>query len=282
MKHHFTIDVEEHFQVAALERHVGRDRWAGLESRVVESTTRMLDLLRDADARATCFVLGWVAERHPELVRLIAAEGHEVASHGHQHERVTTLSREAFRESVRKSKAILESIIGRPVLGYRAPSFSIVHGLEWALDILVEEGYVYDSSLFPIRRPGYGYAGGRRDVHVLGRERGSLVEVPPATLRVAGTNLPAAGGAYFRLLPYGLVRAALKEAERRRQPGTFYIHPWEMDAAQPRFAVPIRTRIRHYGRLTSTEPRLRRLLREFRFQSIAETVERREVQCLAS
>ncbi len=263
------MDVEEHFQVSAFEPFVPRDLWDRLESRVARNVTALLELLSQHNASATFFVLGWVAERQPEVVRAIARAGHEVASHGWDHRRVTQQTAEEFRDSVRRTKAALEALTGSPVLGFRAPSFSIVPGREWALDILLEEGHRYDSSLFPVRRPGYGYAAGRRDPHRLERAGGRLWEVPPATWRVAGVNLPAAGGAYFRLFPYGLVRAALMDCQRRGVPGTFYIHPWELDPAQPRMAAPWATRVRHYGGLQRTEARLRRLLAEFRFSSIA-------------
>lgn len=268
--HHFTVDVEEHFQVLALAPYVPRERWEKLESRVARNVDRLLELLARHGAQATFFTLGWVAERQPAMVKAIAAGGHEVASHGYDHRKVTEQTPEAFRESVRRTKAILEDVTGQPCLGFRAPNYSIVAGREWALDVLLEEGYEYDSSLFPVRRPGYGYAGGARDPHWLDRPAGRLLEVPPATLRRLGLNLPAAGGAYFRLLPYALVRAALRDAERRGVPGTFYLHPWEYDADQPRFAVSALTRIRHYGGLARTWSRLERLLHEFRFTSIAQ------------
>ena len=272
MTHHFTVDVEEYFQVSALERYVPRSRWESLQSRVVASTTLLLDLLAETDQKGTFFVLGWVAERHPDLVRAIAAGGHEVASHGQDHRRVTDETPDEFRASVRRSKEILERIINAPVQGYRAPSFSIVQGREWALDILVEEGYTYDSSLFPIHRPGYGYAAAQRDPHWLDRPAGKLAELPPATVRKFGVNLPAAGGAYLRLLPGGLVRAAIREAEQRGAPATLYIHPWELDPEQPRIPVSIATRIRHYGGLRRTAPRLRKLFEEFRFTAIADSL----------
>ncbi|HTT66616.1 MAG TPA: XrtA system polysaccharide deacetylase [Gemmatimonadales bacterium] len=270
IRHYFTVDVEEHFQVLSLAPWVARERWDSLESRVSRNVDRLLQLLADHGATGTFFTLGWVAERQPAMVKAIAAAGHEVASHGYDHRRVVELSPEAFRDQVRRTKAILEALSGQPCLGYRAPNYSIVAGREWALDILVEEGYRYDSSLFPITRPGYGYAGGGRDPYWLDRPAGKLFEVPPTTLRRAGLNLPAAGGAYFRLLPPVLVRSALRDAERRGQPGTFYLHPWEIDPGQPRFDVPLLTRVRHYGGLAGTWRRLERLMREFRFVSVAE------------
>ena len=270
--HHFTVDVEEHFQVHALAPYVARERWGTLESRVARNVARLLDLLARHEVLATFFTLGWVAERQPGMVKAIAAAGHEVASHGHDHRRVAEQSPEEFRDSVRRTKALLEDLSGRPCLGFRAPSYSIVAGGEWALDVLLEEGYRYDSSLFPVRRAGYGYAAGGRDPHWIERPAGRLIEVPPATLRRLGVNLPAAGGAYFRLLPYGLVAAALRETERRGVPGTFYVHPWEVDPDQPRVEVPWPTRLRHYGGLARMRGRLERLLKEFRFTSIAEGV----------
>jgi polysaccharide deacetylase family protein (PEP-CTERM system associated) len=273
MIHHFTVDVEEYFQVSAFESLVPRQHWDKLESRVDSSVARLLDLLSSHGARATFFVLGWAARRHPEMIREIVRSGHEVASHGWDHRRVTAQTPEQFRESARRSKRLLEDLTGEPVLGFRAPAFSIVPGYEWALDILVEEGYRYDSSLFPVWHPGYGYPNGGRDPHWLQRPPGRLAEVPPATLRVGSVNLPAAGGAYFRHLPYGLARAAVRSCERRGVPATIYIHPWEIDPDQPRLAAPFLTRIRHYGGLRRTLGRLRRLLGEFSFRPIADTVE---------
>ncbi len=267
--HYFSVDVEEHFQVSAFEPFVSRESWDGHESRVEHNVLRILDLLDTHGARGTFFTLGWVAERHPTMVQEIARRGHEIASHGWDHRRVTELDPASFRDQVRRSKELLESQSGRPVIGYRAPSYSIVPGREWALDVLVEEGYRYDSSLFPVRRRGYGYARARTDPYWLDRPVGRLVEVPPTTIRVAGTNLPAAGGAYFRLFPYALVRAGLRSAAQRGVGGTFYIHPWEIDPGQPRVAVNLLTRLRHYGGLGRTWPRLERLLAEFRFTSIA-------------
>ncbi len=270
--HHFTVDVEEYFQVSAFEPSVRRESWSGFESRVERSVSQLLEMLSVSGTRATFFVLGWTAERSPHVVRQIAEAGHEVASHGWDHRRVGEQTRDAFRTSVRRSKSVLEDLTGRVVQGFRAPNFSIVPGREWALDVLVEEGYTYDSSLFPVRRPGYGYPSGDRDPHWLKLPSGRLAEVPPATLRCFGLNVPAAGGAYFRLFPYGVVRAALRDFEVRGVPATFYIHPWELDPDQPRFDVSWLTQLRHYGGLRGTVGRVRRLLREFRFCPIASTV----------
>ncbi|HLA15042.1 MAG TPA: XrtA system polysaccharide deacetylase [Gemmatimonadaceae bacterium] len=270
--HHFTVDVEEYFQVSALEPYAPREQWDHLPRRLEVGLRLLLDLLSEHDARGTFFVLGWVAERAPGLVREIVERGHEVASHGSDHRRVTTISREEFRESVRGSKQVLEDVTGQEVYGYRAPSFSIIRGGEWALDILVQEKYRYDSSLFPVRRRGYGFVGGGRDPYRLTLPSGTLDEIPPATVNVGRAVFPAAGGAYFRHLPYTLIHSALAAAEQRGVPGTFYIHPWELDPGQPKLAVPLLTRMRHYGGLTRTVPRLRRLLSSFRFQPIAGTL----------
>jgi polysaccharide deacetylase family protein (PEP-CTERM system associated) len=270
--HHFTVDLEEYFQVSAFERTVSRFEWERFESRVAGQVARLLELLARHEARATFFVLGWVAVRHAELIRTIARAGHEIASHGWDHARVTQQTPLQFADSIRCTKDALEEISGAPVLGFRAPSFSIVPGREWALDVLIEEGYRYDSSLFPVRRPGYGYPSGPPDPHWLERPGGRLAEIPPTTLRWCGMRLPAAGGAYFRLLPYRVVQAAFRQCEHRGVPGTFYIHPWEVDPGQPRLAVPWLTRVRHYGGLRRTTQRLERLLAEFRFTAIRDTV----------
>ena len=271
--HFFTVDVEEYFQVSALEPYVPPDRWDTLETRVEPCVDRLLDLLQRHDTRATFFTLGWIAERHPEMVQRIARLGHEIASHGWDHKRVTQLTPHQFRDSVKRAKTTLEQLSGTPVKGFRAPSFSIVPGLEWALDILLEEGYEYDSSLFPVARKGYGYASGGRFPHWLELTGGKLYEIPPTTLRRFGMNVPSAGGGYFRLLPYALTRGALLDAERRNRQGTFYIHPWEIDPDQPRFPVSRPTRLRHYGGLARTASRLDRLLSEFAFTSIAQTLD---------
>ena len=270
--HHFTVDVEEYFHVAALSPWFPRASWQHQESRVEASVGTLLEELSRRSASGTFFVLGWVAERLPAVVRAIADAGHEIASHGWDHAKVTDQQPSEFRASIRRTKQVLEDLTGVPVLGFRAPNYSIVPGYEWAFDILLEEGYRYDSSLFPIRRPGYGYPSARRDPHWLERPAGFLAEIPPATLGVAGLSLPAAGGAYFRLLPYGVIRAALRQSEARGMPATFYIHPWELDPDQPRLQVPWLTRLRHYGGLEWVHDRLRRLLSEFRFTTIASTL----------
>lgn len=266
--HVFSVDVEDWFQVNALEPWVPRARWEDFERRVEASTGRVLELLARHGAHGTFFTLGWVAERHPGLVRRIAEAEHEVASHGWWHRRITTLSPGAFREDLRASKAVLEDASGQRVLGFRAPSFSIRPGMEWAFDALLEEGYEYDSSLFPIRRPDYGWPGCPPAPHHVDRPAGRLLELPLATTVAAGLRLPAAGGGYLRQLPLGLTLGAFHRMADRGETGMFYIHPWELDPGQPRLELPWLTRIRHYRGLERTEALLDRVLATFRFTSV--------------
>ena len=274
IKHFFTIDVEEYFQVKALEAVVSRDQWLTHPSRVARSVDQLLASLARSGATGTFFTLGWLAKYRPQVVRSIAAAGHEIASHGFAHERVTSLSARAFREDVRSSKRALEDLTGRIVLGYRAPSFSIIPGYEWAFDVLIEEGYRYDSSLFPIRRRGYGYPAAHGTAHMIQRASGRLAEFPLATTRILSYPVPAAGGGYLRQLPFGITRRAFREATERSEPAVFYIHPWEIDPDQPRLPVHGFNRIRHYRGLSGTLSRVDRLLAEFRFGTIAEYLPR--------
>jgi polysaccharide deacetylase family protein (PEP-CTERM system associated) len=261
-----TVDVEDYFQVSAFERVVSRTQWEKLPSRVVANTERLLHLLAEREVRATFFVLGWVAERHPSLVSLISDLGHEVASHGYWHQLVYEQTPRAFREDVRRSKDVLEAVTGQRVEGYRAPSFSIVAKSLWALDILIEEGFRYDASIFPIRHDRYGIPESPRHPYLLPRSVGAIVEVPGSTARIGPMNLPVAGGGYFRLLPYRWTRWGIARLnERERRPAVFYLHPWEVDPEQPRLPASALSRFRHYRNLDRTESRLRRLLTEFRF-----------------
>jgi polysaccharide deacetylase family protein (PEP-CTERM system associated) len=267
--HFFTVDVEEYFQVKALESAVSRDDWTSRPSRVAASIDTLLGMLDRHNARATFFVLGWIARHRPEVVLAIAAAGHEIASHGFWHERVTRLDREAFREDVRMSKQTLEDLVATEVVGYRAPSFSIVPGGEWAFDVLVEEGYRYDSSLFPIHRRGYGYPASPRAAHVMQRPAGRLAEFPLATTSLFRYPVPAAGGGYLRQFPLAIIRRAFREASERCEPATFYIHPWEIDPGQPRLPVSALNRIRHYRGLGGAAARIDLILDEFVFTTIA-------------
>jgi polysaccharide deacetylase family protein (PEP-CTERM system associated) len=268
-----SVDVEDYFQVSAFDRVVPRASWNGRESRVVGNTERLLELFHGSGVRATFFVLGWVAERYPHLVRRIAASGHELASHGNRHELVYHLTPEQFRHDVRQAKAVLEEVAGVPVIGYRAPSYSVTERSLWALDVLIEEGYTYDASIFPIHHDRYGIPDAPRHVHVRDGIGGSIVEAPGSTVRCAGINFPVGGGGYFRLLPYAVTRWAfrrLNDVEGR--PVVFYLHPWEIDPNQPRIGVDPITRLRHYTNLGRTESRLRRLMSEFSFGTVADVV----------
>jgi len=264
-----SVDVEDYFQVSAFERVVTRAEWSGFESRVVANTHRLLELFQQHGVRSTFFVLGWVAERFPSLVREIAGLGHEIASHGYHHELVYSLTPGQFREDVRRAKQAIEDAAGCRVSGYRAPSFTVTAASMWALDVLIEEGHAYDASIFPIHHDRYGIPDAPRFPHVIDRAAGAIVEVPGSTVRVAGANLPIAGGGYFRLLPYAWTRWGISHVNRHdRQPVTFYLHPWEIDPEQPRFQVSRATSLRHYTGLGKTRGRLASLMTEFRFDSI--------------
>ena len=270
--HCLTFDVEEHFQVSAFDSPMRRRHWDQFESRVERNTEKLLDLLAASNVRATFFVLGWVAERHPGLVRAISRQGHEVASHGYAHELVTVQTPATFRRDVRKAKVFLEDLLGLPVLGYRAPSFTITQDTIWALRILVEEGYLYDSSIFPILHDRYGMPGANPLCHRLSTEVGPLWEIPPSTVKFVGLQVPIAGMGYFRLFPYPLLRQLLKRIEAKGHPLVMYLHPWELDPDQPRMQGPLLSRFRHYINLHKTEDRLIHLLRDFRFAPVSEVI----------
>lgn len=268
-EHVFTVDVEDYFQVYAFEGIVNRASWDMFPSRVERNTDVILDLLDRRSTTGTFFVLGWVASKYPALVRRIASGGHEVASHGWWHRKVTSLTPDEFREDAHASRNILEQVSGQPVVGYRAPSFSITPGHEWAFDILLETGYRYDSSLFPIRRMNYGYPKTPPIPHLIHRESGNLMEFPLATTTVCGQKVPAAGGGYFRQFPYAITKRAFREHDAAGIPGVFYIHPWEVDEEQPRISAPFLTTVRHYRNIPRCLPRLERLLSDFKFTSVA-------------
>jgi polysaccharide deacetylase family protein (PEP-CTERM system associated) len=268
-----SVDVEEHFQVSAFDGQVARASWGERESRVVASTERLLALFDEARVRSTFFVLGWVAERHPDLVRRIVAAGHELACHGYGHQLVYNLSVEEFREDVRRAKAVLEAASGVAVVGYRAPSFSVVERSLWALDVLIEEGFAYDASIFPVHHDRYGIPDAPRHAHLRQGRVGTIIEAPGSTVRCAGVNIPVCGGGYFRLLPYSVTRWAisrLNEVEGR--PAMFYVHPWEVDPDQPRIDAGRLSRLRHYRNLRRTAPRLRLLMQEFAFSTVADVL----------
>jgi polysaccharide deacetylase family protein (PEP-CTERM system associated) len=268
-----TVDVEDYFHVSAFDGFVSRDRWDLLESRVCANTERLLGLFSDQGVTATFFVLGWVAERFPDLVSRIAACGHEVASHGYGHRLIYEQTRDAFGEDVRRAKGLLESLTGRRVDGYRAPSYSITPQSLWALDVLLAEGHRYDASIFPIRHDRYGIPSSPRHPHVLRRQSGSLVEAPGSTVRIGGMNVPVAGGGYFRILPYAWTQWGIRRLNAVEQrPAIFYLHPWEIDPTQPRLDADYVGRFRHYRNLDKTEGRLGRLLRDFRFAPLQQVL----------
>jgi polysaccharide deacetylase family protein (PEP-CTERM system associated) len=268
-----TIDVEDYFQVSAFDDVVKREEWEGRPSRVVSNTMRLLQLFDEYSVKSTFFVLGWVADRFPGLVRDIAAAGHELASHGYGHRIVYSQTPHEFREDVRRAKATIENVSGHVVSGYRAPSFSITKNSLWALDVLVEEGYRYDASIFPIRHDRYGIPDAPRHRHVLTRPAGTLTEAPGSTVRVLGSNLPVAGGGYFRILPYWWTKWGIARLNRTEgQPAIFYLHPWEIDPGQPRLHASRLSRFRHYRNLDKAEARLKRLLTDFRFGMLKDVI----------
>ena len=270
-----SVDVEDWFHVGAFERTISRSSWDGLTHRVERNTDAVLALFAEAGVSATFFTLGWVAERYPALMRRVADAGHEVASHGYDHARVFTLSPEAFRADLRRSRALLEDASGQRVIGYRAPSFSIDQRTPWAHAILAEEGYRYSSSVAPIRHDHYGWPESPRFAWrpVAGSD---LLELPVTTAEFGGRRLAAGGGGFFRLLPYGFSRWAVRQVNgRERRPAIIYFQPWEIDPDQPRVAgAPLRSRLRHYSNLSVMADKLRRLTRDFAWTRVDAIVAR--------
>ena len=269
-----TVDVEDYFHVAALAHSIDRSRWEEMEYRAEASTRRLLDLFEQHDIRGTFFVLGWVAKRSPELVREIQRRGHEVASHGMSHKLVYNQTPEEFARETYEAKALLEDIIGAPVIGYRASTYSITRRCLWALDILKEAGFAYDSSIFPIRHDLYGIPDAPQVPSRIDTPKGaSIVEFPMSTAPMFGARIPVSGGGYFRLLPYWLTRAGLSKLNMQLgRPFIFYLHPWEIDPEQPRVRTSWKSRVRHYTNLDRCEARLRRLIQEFRFGRVRDVL----------
>jgi polysaccharide deacetylase family protein (PEP-CTERM system associated) len=263
-----TVDVEDYFQVSAFAPLVSPDAWGTFESRVTANTDRLLALFAETGVRATFFILGWVAERHPSLVQRIAAAGHELASHSYWHRLVYDLEPESFRADLRRARQAIEDAAGVAVRGFRAPSFSVTEQSLWALDVLVEEGYAYDASVFPVRHDRYGIPTAPRHAHVIRRAAGEVIELP-GSAAIAGPARVPIGGGYFRLVPYSVTRWAIRQLnDVDVRPAMFYLHPWEIDPDQPRLEASAVSRWRHYNQLTATEPRLRRLLADFRWGAI--------------
>lgn len=265
-----TIDVEDYFQVAALAEAVGQDDWHSMEYRVEANTDRLLELFDQRNIKATFFTLGWVAEKSPILVRRIKDAGHEIASHGYSHQLVYNQTPEVFREETRRSKDVLENIIGEPIFGYRAASYSITAQSRWALDILYEEGFTWDSSIFPVHHDRYGMPGTPFAPYQLQTPNGGkLTEFPLSTCPLGSYRLPIAGGGYFRLFPYWFSRWGLGRINRAGQPFIFYLHPWEIDTEQPRLKVKPLSRFRHYNNLDKCMNRLESLLEDFDFGPVS-------------
>lgn len=260
-----SVDVEDYFQVLAFEPWLKGQSWDAFECRIPRNVERILALFEAQGVRATFFTLGWVAQKFPQLVRRIADGGHEIASHGYEHARVTEQTPEEFRADVTRTRKLLQDVSGQPVNGYRAASFSIGHRNLWALDVLQDCGHLYSSSIYPIRHDFYGMPGAPRFAFRM--RKGSLLEVPVTTVKVLGRTLPCGGGGYFRLLPYRLFRSGLKRVNAvDGQPGVFYFHPWEIDPDQPRIGhAGFKSRFRHYLNLGRMERRLTRLLGDFRW-----------------
>jgi polysaccharide deacetylase family protein (PEP-CTERM system associated) len=269
-----SFDVEEYFHAEAFGRVVRREQWPGLESRVVASTKLVLDILERSGTAATFFVLGWVAERHPALIRDIHARGHEVACHGYGHDMITRLSPSQFAEDVRRAKVILEDIVGGSVIGYRAPTFSVVRETLWSLQILAETGFQYDSSIFPIVHDRYGIPDATRFPHRVAVRPGvEIAEFPLSTVGGFGWRVPVAGGGYFRILPYAATCRAIRHVNNREgQPAIVYLHPWELDLGQPRLPAGRLTRFRHTVNTRTTESKLQRVIGDFRFSPVCDVL----------
>jgi polysaccharide deacetylase family protein (PEP-CTERM system associated) len=268
-----TIDVEDYFHVSAFAEVVSTAHWDAYDSRVCRNTERLLAMLEHANVHATFFVLGWVAERFPALVRRIQAAGHELASHSYDHGLVYDKTPDEFRKDLRRARCAIEQATGVRVSGFRAPSYSVTKRSLWALDVLVSEGYRYDSSIYPVRHDRYGIPDWPRHIQLLKRTNGDLWELPGSTIEHMGINLPMGGGGYFRLLPYWWTRSGIKRLnELEGRPAVFYLHPWEIDPDQPRLNGGALSRFRHYRNLALTEQRLRRLLKEFRFGTVSDVL----------
>jgi polysaccharide deacetylase family protein (PEP-CTERM system associated) len=270
-----TVDVEDYYHVSAFERDIQREDWGSYPSRVVQNTRRILTILQRGHVTATFFVLGWVADRYPDLVREIDNAGHEIGSHGYWHRQIYTQSPDEFRKDLRESIAVLEDLIDKPVTSFRAPTFSITRRSLWALDILAEEGIQVDSSIFPIRHDRYGIPLGEDRLHIIDTPSGQLWEFPMSTVTVAGRRIPIGGGGYFRMYPFALTIRGLESINRRHgAPFMFYIHPWEIDPEQPRVAGPKRiAQFRHRLNLSQTAEKLERLLLHFRFGTVKTTID---------
>lgn len=266
-----TIDVEDYYMVSAFSDVIRFEDWPLHESRVEASTMTVLDLLDEYGLKATFFVLGWVAERNPGIVSEISRRGHELASHSYRHRLAYELSTKEFREDTRRSKRLIEDITGQKVSGYRAPSYSVTAKSFWALEALLEEGFTYDSSIFPIRHDRYGIPGFKRFAEKISNGAGEILEIPLSTVRVFGNNIPIAGGGYLRFLPVKFIEWGIRSInDKDSQPAVIYLHPWELDPGQPKIKGKLTSVLRHNMNMDKTSSKLRRLLESFRFGPIRE------------
>lgn len=274
MKNALTVDLEDYYHVSAFRHTVSMKTWNQRDSRVEHNTDLLLGLFEDAGFKATFFTLGWVAEQNPSLVRRIAEEGHEVACHSLRHRLVYEMTPAEFREDTRRAKALLEDVSGKPVRGYRAPSFSITSASHWAFEILADLGFTYDSSVFPVKHADYGMPCAPRYPFRVETRSGSIVEFPLPTLSLGAARSPIGGGAYLRLLPYRYTRWGIRYInQQENRPVCIYVHPWELDPEQPRMRGGLTTRVRHYFGLRGTERKLRRLLNELEFCTLGSLIE---------
>ncbi len=268
-----TIDVEDYYHVTAFESLIKAHEWDLLPSRVECNIMKLLEILDSYRVKATFFVLGWVAEKSPSLIREIHNQGHEIACHGYAHKLVYTITPERFRMDVKKSKSIIEDSIGTRIKGFRATSFSFIESSLWALDILIEEEFLYDSSIFPIHHDRYGIPYWQRFPHYISRNGGGIYELPPSTIRFFKNNIPIAGGAYLRFLPLGLITWGIKRINTvELKPAVLYVHPWEIDAGQPKIKVGKITRFRHYAKLDQVENKIKKILSEFEFGTVSDVI----------
>jgi polysaccharide deacetylase family protein (PEP-CTERM system associated) len=279
IKNAMTVDVEDYFHVSAFSGSIDRAEWGSIEPRVYANTMKVLELLEHADCLATFFILGWVAERDPRIVKEIAGRGHEVACHGFSHELVYKQSPETFRAETARAKSLLEDICGQAVIGYRAASFSITSESTWAIPILAELGFRYDSSIVPVSHDLYGIPNASAEPHKIKTDGGKeIAEFPPSTVSLAGLRLPVGGGGYFRLFPYWFTRWALSRIHEVEQiPFSFYLHPWEVDTDQPRVRTNWKSRFRHYQNLGKSEVRFKRILNDFEFDTMASVLKERSL-----
>jgi polysaccharide deacetylase family protein (PEP-CTERM system associated) len=267
-----SIDVEDYFHVEAFASRISRDDWRSFESRVEKNVNIILDLLEKYQSKATFYILGWVAELFPPLIRKIADAGHEIGCHGYAHQHIRRQTPDQFRQDIRRARQCLMDQVQRTVYCYRAPSFSITAATLWALDVLAEEGFKIDSSIFPVRHDLYGIPDADRFPH----RRGGIIEFPPTTIRRLNNNFGVGGGGYLRLLPYRFTRWAIKNInEIDRQPAMVYFHPWEIDPDQPRISAPLKSRLRHYTNLSGMQNKIEQLLQDFRFSTVSDVCQKR-------